>query len=237
MNKRRWYLIGVLLVAVALLGPAAYAQWSAGRDPAGASSAGGSLVQAPPAQQPITKEPGVAGPSNPAPDNQPASASPGTDEHPKKADPNPEPNNPPPVAGEPGQKSAGPGRDSQGRVTPGPPPAADQGCRVYVAVVGKGKQVLFGPAQVSLSPGQKWGATALGALDATGLEYHLAYGNKFVDMVAGQANQGQWGWMYKVNDQVIWKPAVDVEVKPGDKIIWWYSQDRSPGPTWSELSK
>ncbi|MBC7343057.1 MAG: DUF4430 domain-containing protein [Clostridia bacterium] len=132
---------------------------------------------------------------------------------------------------------SGSDHEGKGRVTPALPPAADQGCRVYVAVVGKGKQVLFGPAQVSLSSGQKWGATALGALDATGLEYHLAYGNKFVDMVAGQANQGQWGWMYKVNDQVIWKPAVDVEVKPGDKIIWWYSQDRSPGPIWSELSK
>lgn len=245
MKKRAWYLIAILGVALALLGPAAYAHWSGGQSPQGSpavSSAGGDLAAGPKvgpeSGPPILGEPGSTGPNGQAAGNQPAPAGPGGTQQPEKPGPGSQPHNSPPAAGQPGVvKPPGTSGGDQAQVTPAPPPA-DSGCRVYVAVVGKEKQLLFGPAPVNLSPGQKWGVTALGALRATGLEYGLAYGNKFVNMVGGEANQGMAGWKYKVNDQVPVDAAVDVEVKPGDKIIWWYSENpSSSGPTWAELGR
>ncbi|MGB9793075.1 MAG: DUF4430 domain-containing protein, partial [Thermacetogeniaceae bacterium] len=74
-------------------------------------------------------------------------------------------------------------------------------CTVGVAVVGKNGELLFGPGDVLLSKEGKWGMTALGALDATGLPYTMSttYPD-FVDSICGLANQGMSGWCYVVND-------------------------------------
>jgi hypothetical protein len=90
---------------------------------------------------------------------------------------------------------------------------------------------------VTLGPANRWGATALGGLDATGLPYVLSSRwAGFVEEIAGQRNRGQSGWMYKVNDEVPLTTADQKEVKPGDKIIWWYSQSMADSPpAWEEL--
>jgi len=108
---------------------------------------------------------------------------------------------------------------------------------VNVAVVGKDGELLFGPAAVQLKEKGRWGATALGALDATGLPYNISAGFAgFVEAVAGQRNKGQAGWMYKVNEEI---PMVAADKKPvasGDKVIWWYSKSMdTPPPTWEGL--
>jgi hypothetical protein len=108
---------------------------------------------------------------------------------------------------------------------------------VAVAVVGREGELLFGPAEVSIAPDNPWGATALGALEATGLPYQLsARFPELVEAVAGQRNQGASGWMYQVNGEVPMAPAGKKTVAPGDRIIWWYSRDLGQAPpTWEEL--
>jgi hypothetical protein len=79
--------------------------------------------------------------------------------------------------------------------------------------------------------------TALGALDSTGIEYKtsLVYGG-FVISIAGQANKGMSGWMYSVNNQVPMAAASEKKIKPGDRIIWWYSESvNNPSPSWESL--
>lgn len=106
--------------------------------------------------------------------------------------------------------------------------------RVDVAVVGQG-ELLFGPGRVFIDEDNPWGYTALGALDATGLDYN-AGGNGFVSSIAGLANSGLNGWMYKVNDSVPAAPAHQKRVSKGDRVIWWYSDDPySTGPDWADL--
>ncbi|OIQ56537.1 hypothetical protein MOTE_23430 [Moorella thermoacetica] len=117
--------------------------------------------------------------------------------------------------------------------------AAAEGCQVYVAIIGMKGQVLFGPATVTVNKNGRWGLTALGALDATGLKYSLApgYGN-FVQSIAGQTNKGPCGWMYKVNDEAPMVAASEKKVNPGDKVIWWYSESiNNAGPTWNGLKE
>lgn len=108
---------------------------------------------------------------------------------------------------------------------------------VGVAVVGKDDEILYGPGYVTLSDESQWGTTVLGALHATGLPYtfkQYSFG-VLVTSIAGQANEGMQGWMYKINTRS--GGAADrEEVKDGDKVIWWYSKDiNSPGPSWEEL--
>ncbi len=106
--------------------------------------------------------------------------------------------------------------------------------RVYIAVVGKGGEVLYGPDSVSVRAAGRWGLTALGALHATGLNYTDDGG--FIKSIAGQANVGMNGWMYKINDTVPMMPASAKAVSDGDRAIWWYSTDmNSPGPVWGAL--
>lgn len=112
-----------------------------------------------------------------------------------------------------------------------------KGISLKIAVVGKEKRLLFGPAEVIVKENNLWGATALGALDAAGLSYEMS--PKFPDLViavAGQRNQGQSGWMYKVNDQSPLVAASKKVVKEGDRVIWWYSTSiNDPPPEWSGL--
>lgn len=105
---------------------------------------------------------------------------------------------------------------------------------VNIAVVGNNGALLFGPGTVVVSKTGKWGLTTLGALHATGLNYTDDGG--FVKSIAGQANSGMSGWMYKVNNTVPSSLASDHRVNQGDRVIWWYSTDpNSSGPTWDSL--
>lgn len=112
-----------------------------------------------------------------------------------------------------------------------------EGLKVDIAVVGVKGQLLYGPATVTVPQNNRWGLTALGALDATGLKYSLSpnYGN-FVISIAGQTNKGMCGWMYKVNGEVPMVAASEKKVNQGDKIIWWYSESiDASSPTWENL--
>lgn len=114
-----------------------------------------------------------------------------------------------------------------------------QGFTVGVAVLGKEGEILFGPAEVVIREDGIWGFTALGALDATGLDYEMS--PRFPDLVvavAGQRNKGQSGWMYKVNDEVPLVAASKRKLQEGDRVIWWYSTRISnPPPEWDSLKK
>ncbi|MFZ5595833.1 MAG: S-layer homology domain-containing protein [Bacillota bacterium] len=109
-------------------------------------------------------------------------------------------------------------------------------CSVDIAVVGQNGELLYGPGSVTVSKTGKWGLTALGALHATGLLYTESGG--FVSSIAGQANSGMKGWMYKVNGTVPSMVASAKTVNEGDRVIWWYSSDmNSSGPEWEDLVK
>lgn len=121
--------------------------------------------------------------------------------------------------------------ENPGTVDPAPDPEW-----VRVAVVGQG-ELLFGPGRVFIDEDNPWGSTALGALDATGLDYS-AGSNGFVTSIAGLANTGLNGWMYKVNDTLPAVAAHQKRVSEGDRVIWWYSDDPySTGPVWADLEK
>lgn len=109
---------------------------------------------------------------------------------------------------------------------------------VGLAVVGQENRLLYGPAQISVDKSNKWGLTALGALDASGLDYGTSswsYGD-LVDYIEGQANVGLSGWMFTVNDKVPGSGADKYNIKANDRIIFYYSSsmDQQP-PKWGEL--
>lgn len=133
-------------------------------------------------------------------------------------------------------KNGGASREAA-TASPVVPPLAG-GCKVWIAVVGKNHELLFGPAQVMVSRNNKWGVTALGALDATGLPYATKpTWPDFVDSIGGQANSGMAGWMYSVNGEVPMHMADKHPVKTGDKVIWWYSRSMDqPPPRWEDLT-
>lgn len=116
-------------------------------------------------------------------------------------------------------------------------PPEQHGCRVYIAVVGLNGEIVYHPAAVNVTPGNRWGITALGALDATGLSYAMKpMWPDFVDSIGGQACKGVSGWMYMVNGEIPMHLADKHPVKDGDKVIWWYSEsmDQEP-PSWDKL--
>ena len=108
------------------------------------------------------------------------------------------------------------------------------------AVVGMNGELLSGPSYVTVSETNKWGLTALGALDSAGVSYHTsswAFGI-LVDSIGGQANSGMSGWMYAVNGQAAGVAPEKYNIKNDDKIIWYYSKsmDQQP-PKWDDLVK
>lgn len=112
-----------------------------------------------------------------------------------------------------------------------------RGCQVGIAVVGIGGKELYPPTSVTIDPGNKWGVTALGALDATGLPYSMkpAWPN-FVDVIGGQACKGVAGWMYMVNGEIPMHMGDKHPIKTGDKVIWWYSESMAQQPPgWDQL--
>ncbi|MEW6192419.1 MAG: Ig-like domain-containing protein, partial [Bacillota bacterium] len=88
------------------------------------------------------------------------------------------------------------------------PPAGNGGGQTAVnaglAVVGKDGELLYGPAYISVAENNRWGLTALGILDASGLSYHTSNWDwgVMVDAICGQANSGMAGWMYAVNGEM-----------------------------------
>lgn len=132
--------------------------------------------------------------------------------------------------GEGGRQDAGSGSGSSSS-----PPASDS-CTVQIAVCGMNGEWILKGVTVTVTRAGRWGLTALGALDATGLSYSAAGG--FVSSIEGQANSGMSGWMYKVNGVVPAVSAADWSVREGDKVIWWYSKDPySSGPNWGDWEK
>lgn len=113
----------------------------------------------------------------------------------------------------------------------------EEGIAVWVAVVGKNGELIFPPSQVKVKKGGRWGLTALGALEATGLPYTTKpTWPDFVESIAGQANYQMSGWMYAVNGEVPMHMASKHPVKAGDRVIWWYSTSMDkPPPRWEDL--
>ncbi|WP_027718447.1 S-layer homology domain-containing protein [Desulfovirgula thermocuniculi] len=114
------------------------------------------------------------------------------------------------------------------------------GVTVGLAIVGAGGELMYGPSYVTVTAVNKWGLTALGALDASGVSYTIketAWG-PFVDSIEGLASKGTAGWMYTVNNQVPMVGADKYRVKEKDKVIWYYSKtmDQEP-PKWEDLVK
>jgi hypothetical protein len=82
--------------------------------------------------------------------------------------------------------------------------------------------------------------TALGALEATGLNYTVSdeffesYGSLFVDSIDGRATEGMAGWFYQLNGAA---PAVGAnvqDVEPDDEVIYYWSGDVNTTPETSD---
>ncbi len=112
------------------------------------------------------------------------------------------------------------------------------GVRVGVAVVGINGKVLFPPAYVTIMPDNRWGYSALGALDAAGVSYSmLPTWYDWAETIDGESCQGVEGWMYAVDGEVQMLMADKHPVKDGDTVVWWYSQSMDQGPPgWDQLT-
>lgn len=129
--------------------------------------------------------------------------------------------------------------DSRKAAAPPQTAPQDEGIPVWVVVVGKNSELLFPPSQVRVKREGRWGLTALGALEATGLPYTTKpTWPDFVESIAGQANYQMSGWMYAVNGEVPMHMASKHPVKAGDRVIWWYSTSMDkPVPRWEDLAR
>ena len=120
------------------------------------------------------------------------------------------------------------------------PVLAAEPLSVQVAVVGPEGELIFGSRSVTIEEGNKWGATALGALEATaltygGIEYSFGY---LVNSIDGKTAEGTAGWMYTLNDLSPSVGADSCEVAEGDIVIWYYSATfGTPAPKWAELNE
>ncbi len=157
------------------------------------------------------------------------------------------------ASGQAARERAAPGGSPSPKHAPSPAPPESVGApaptrkespaartvAVAVAVVGKEGELIFGPGTVQVAETNPWGLTALGALDATGLDYTVsARFPGFVEAVAGEYNRGQSGWMYEVNGEVPLVSAAEKQIRPGDRVIWWYSSRLGEAPPrWEELVK
>ena len=115
--------------------------------------------------------------------------------------------------------------------------SGSQTVTVNIAVVGKGGNLLYGPGSVELSPNDRFGLTAMGALAKTGLSWEFSsQWPGLVVAIEGERNEGMNGWCYSVNGSM---PSVlpgDCSVHQNDRIIFWYSTNAmSGGPKWEDL--
>ncbi len=112
-------------------------------------------------------------------------------------------------------------------------------CKVNVAIVmpkAGGYDPMFTPKEVVINDKKHdKGFTALGALQAATSLYEIQ--GKMVASIYSYENKDQNGWIYTVNGIMPKEMAGDVEVKEGDKIIWYYSMGgmSAKAPTWEEL--
>jgi len=112
-------------------------------------------------------------------------------------------------------------------------------CKVNVAIVipeAGGYDCMFSPQEVVISNKKhNGGFTALGALQGATILYEIK--GKTVTSIYGIENSGSNGWIYTVNGVMPNVMAEDMEVKAGDKIIWYYSMDgmNAKIPTWEQL--
>lgn len=115
----------------------------------------------------------------------------------------------------------------------------ESGCKVWIAIVGENGELLNKAGQVVVEKDNKWGVTALGVLDTTGIPYTtMPTWPDFVASISGQANKGTAGWMYSVNGEAPMHMASKHPVKTGDKVIWWYSKSmEQPMPLWEDLAR
>lgn len=111
---------------------------------------------------------------------------------------------------------------------------------VSVAIVGKDGELLFTPGEITVQKSGKWGLTALGALDATGIEHEVTdsdYG-PYISSINGQVPEDMAGWMYTVNDQSQLVGVGDYILNEGDCIIFYYSSNwEDPAPKWADLTQ
>lgn len=213
MKRKLTYLIAFLVLLAAVIGPAVYMQRVSGSGQQNMAAAG--------------VDTSAGSQNNAANQNQPAAgagqASPGADK------------------GLPGTeaKQDGPASAPSGDAAAVTAPAvsSESGCMVWIAVVGKNGEQLLQAGQVLVKKDNKWGITALGTLDATGISYVTSpTWPDFVYSIKGQANSGVSGWMYSVNGDVPMHMADKHPVKAGDKVIWWYSNSmEQPQPQWDDL--
>jgi Domain of unknown function (DUF4430) len=109
--------------------------------------------------------------------------------------------------------------------------------RVHVRVEGK-TQTIFGAAEPTLTVKD----TALDALESASLAgeffYHVtptAFG-PYVDQIGRYPAGGSAGWIFKVNGIVPPVGAVDVHVKDGDTVLWYWATFNGPaGPLTLEV--
>ncbi len=235
MKRKLIYFIAFLVVLGAVVGPALYMDkvFSSGRQERQAES--------------INKNAGEHGSG--ANQNQPAAgagqASPGADKglpdiEAKQGDPAPQQQAAASSVASRESESAAPA-PSTNDAAPDTAPAVspESGCMAWIAVVGKNGEQLYNAGQVLVKKDNKWGITALGALDASGVTYATSpTWPDFVYSISGQANSGVSGWMYSVNGDVPMHMADKHPVKAGDRVIWWYSNSmEQPQPRWDDLIK
>jgi hypothetical protein len=109
--------------------------------------------------------------------------------------------------------------------------------RVHVRVEGK-TQTIFGAGEPTLTVKD----TALDALDSASLAgeffYHVtttAFG-PYVDQIGRYPAGGSAGWIFKVNGIVPPVGAVDVHLKDGDSVLWYWATFNGPaGPLTLEI--
>ena len=99
--------------------------------------------------------------------------------------------------------------------------------RVEIAVMDDDGDVIYGPRRKRLGSEDKFGLTALGALEETGLDYDAGPRDDFVEEIEGISNRGLSGWMYAVNGRAPKVAAIDKELRDGDEVLWFYSTSNS----------
>ena len=112
----------------------------------------------------------------------------------------------------------------------------DTEVRVYIAVIGIDGELLYNPRRVTLEEDDEYGLTALGALDATGLDYDDS-DPSYIPSIGGQDAAGRNGWMYAVDGRAPSYAAINKTLQNGDQVLWWYSSDgMGRVPEWPEES-
>jgi hypothetical protein len=107
-------------------------------------------------------------------------------------------------------------------------PATAYAATVKVRVEGKTK-TLFGPTEVTVTA-----TTALDALEQASLLGELYYHvtttsfGPYVDQVGRYGGSGSSGWVFKVDDASPPVGADQVQLKDGDRVLWYYADF---GPT------